>query len=129
VNSKVKVKVSLPYSFYNLGDFWGGWSTSRPDLSPFPGIDHVFILYEAGWAPGPVWTGGENYFPPGFDTRTFQPGATRNDYGIPIQKSKSLNGTHTNTHTHKHTHTAISESRFFSHQRKESSANERTEVN
>jgi len=25
-----------------------------------PGEDSVPIVYEAGWAPGPVWTGAEN---------------------------------------------------------------------
>jgi len=36
-----------------------GWevsSTSRPHFTP--GKDPVPILQEAGWAPGPVWTGG-----------------------------------------------------------------------
>ena len=37
----------------------GGWavsSTPRPHFTP--GKDPVSILQEAGWAPGPVWTGG-----------------------------------------------------------------------
>ena len=29
-----------------------------------PGKDPVSILQEAGWAPGPVWTGAENLAPP-----------------------------------------------------------------
>jgi len=33
-------------------------STSRPHFSP--GKDPVPILQEAGWAPGPVWTGGKS---------------------------------------------------------------------
>ena len=32
-------------------------STPRPQITP--GIDPVPILQEAGWAPGPVWTGGK----------------------------------------------------------------------
>jgi hypothetical protein len=32
-------------------------STSRKHFTP--GKDQVFILLEAGWAPGPVWTGGK----------------------------------------------------------------------
>ena len=40
--------------------------------------DPVPIVQEAGWAPGPVWTGAENLAPPpGFDPRTFQPVASR----------------------------------------------------
>jgi hypothetical protein len=29
------------------------------------GKDHVTIVQEAGWAPGPVWTGAENLGPTG----------------------------------------------------------------
>ena len=39
----------------------GGWvvsSTPRPHFTP--GKDPVPILQEAGWAPGPVWTGGKS---------------------------------------------------------------------
>jgi len=34
-------------------------SASRPGRS-LPGKDPVPIVQEAGWAPGPVWTGAEN---------------------------------------------------------------------
>jgi hypothetical protein len=37
--------------------------TPRP-LST-PGKDPVPIVQEAGWAPGPVWTGAENLAPTG----------------------------------------------------------------
>ena len=30
-----------------------------------PGKDGVPIVQEAGWAPGPVWTGAENLYPTG----------------------------------------------------------------
>ena len=33
-------------------------STPRPHFTP--GKDPVPILQEAGWAPGPVWTGGKS---------------------------------------------------------------------
>ena len=42
----------------------GGWSTSRPRRFT-PGKDPVPIVQEAGWAPGPVWTGSENLVPAG----------------------------------------------------------------
>ena len=43
-----------------------------------PGKDPVPIVQEAGWAPGPIWTGAENLAPPpGFGTRTVQPAASR----------------------------------------------------
>ena len=55
----------------------GGWST--PALGSFTTRnDHqVLIVYEAGWAKGPVWTGAENSALPGFDPRTVQPVANR----------------------------------------------------
>ena len=36
----------------------GGWSTPRRGRFT-PGKDPVLIIQEAGWAPGPVWTGAE----------------------------------------------------------------------
>jgi hypothetical protein len=38
---------------------WGGWSTLGPGRF-IPGKDPVPIVWEAGWAPGPFWTGAEN---------------------------------------------------------------------
>ena len=40
-------------------------------------IDPIPIVQEAGWIPGPVWTGAVKSFPPGFDPRTFQTVAFR----------------------------------------------------
>ena len=37
---------------------WGVSSTPRPHFTP--GKDPVPILQEAGWIPGPVWTGGKS---------------------------------------------------------------------
>ena len=42
----------------------GGWSAPRSGCST-PGKDPVPIVQEAGWAPGPVWTGAENITPTG----------------------------------------------------------------
>jgi hypothetical protein len=41
----------------------GGWSTTGPGRFT-PGKDPVSVVQEAGWAPGPVWTGAENLGPP-----------------------------------------------------------------
>jgi len=57
------VKIYL-YSFLNLGDRLGGWSTLRPGRFT-PGKDPVPIVQEAGWASEPVWTGAENFAPTG----------------------------------------------------------------
>ena len=43
----------------------GEGSVSRPGHSLPPGKDPVPIVQEAGWAPGPVWTGAENLAPTG----------------------------------------------------------------
>ena len=46
--------------FHNLGTRRGGVvsSTPRPHLTPRK--DPVPIVHEAGWTPGPVWTGGKS---------------------------------------------------------------------
>ena len=58
---------------------------------PFtPGKDPVAIVQDAGWAPGPFWTGAENLASPGFDPRTVQPVASRyTDYATRPQCSNS----------------------------------------
>ena len=51
---------------------------SRSGGSLPTGKESVPIAQEAGWGPGPVWTGAENLAPPpGFDPRTVQPVASR----------------------------------------------------
>jgi hypothetical protein len=52
---------------------------SRPGRFLPPRKTPVPMVQEAGWAPGPVWTGAENLAPPppGFDPRTVQPVASR----------------------------------------------------
>jgi hypothetical protein len=61
--------------FLNLGTRrgWGGQRHAPAAIYPRERL----ILQEAGWAPGPVWTGTENVAPPGFDPRTVQPVAIR----------------------------------------------------
>ena len=49
--------------------------TPRPLFTS--GKDPVPIVQEAGWAPGPVWTGAENLAPTGIHPRTVQPVASR----------------------------------------------------
>ena len=54
----------------------GGQRHATADLHPRK--DTVPIVWEAVWAPGPVWTGAENLASqPGFDTRTAEPVASR----------------------------------------------------
>jgi len=55
-------------------------STSRPGPLPPPPRerDPVPIVWEAGWTPGPGWTGAENLAPTVFHPRTVQPVASRN---------------------------------------------------
>jgi hypothetical protein len=54
-----------------------------PQLLFTPGKNPVSIVQEAGWAPGPVWTGAENLDPLGLDPRIVQPVASHyTDYAI-----------------------------------------------
>ena len=46
----------------------GRWSAPRPG-SFTPGKDPVPIVQEAGWGPGPVWTGAENLVPTGIEVQ------------------------------------------------------------
>jgi hypothetical protein len=48
----------------------------RPGRFP-PGKDPVPIVYEAGWAPGPVRTGAENLAPTGIRSQDLQSVASR----------------------------------------------------
>ena len=41
-----------------------GWSQRHAPAALYPGNYTVPIVQEAGWAPGPVWTGAENLAPP-----------------------------------------------------------------
>jgi hypothetical protein len=45
----------------------GGWSVPHPSYFA-PRKETVFIVQEAGWAPGMVWMGLENIVLPGFKT-------------------------------------------------------------
>jgi len=76
---------------------WVASSTPRPHFTP--GKDPVPILQEAGWAPGPVWTGGKS---------------RPHRYSIPDRPARSQSlyrlsypayyYYYTHTHTHTHTH-------------------------
>jgi len=50
--------IALLFHDRGTGRGWVVSSTLRPHLTP--GKDPVPILQEAGWAPGPVWTGGKS---------------------------------------------------------------------
>jgi hypothetical protein len=57
---------------------WVGAQRHAPTALP-RGKDPVPVVWVAGWALGPVWTGAENLAPPpkGFDPWTVQPVASR----------------------------------------------------
>ena len=48
----------------------GEWSAARPGRTLTPGKDPVPMLHEAGWDPGPGWTGAENPIPTGIRSQT-----------------------------------------------------------
>ena len=71
-----------------------GWvvsSTPRPHFTP--GKDPVPILQEAGWAPGPVWTGGKSR--PHRDSIPDRPARSHSLHRLSYPAHK-----HTHTHTH-----------------------------
>jgi hypothetical protein len=51
--------------FHGHGTKRGGGVRDTPRPLFTPGKDPVPIVQEAGWAPGPVWTGTENLAPTG----------------------------------------------------------------
>jgi hypothetical protein len=55
----------------------------------YPGKDPVPIVQEAGWAPGPVWTGAENLVPTGirFPDR---PARSHSLYGLSYPASSNI---------------------------------------
>jgi hypothetical protein len=55
--------VVLPFHDHGTRREWGVSVTPRPLFTP--GKDPEPIVQEAGWAPGPVWTGAENLAPTG----------------------------------------------------------------
>jgi len=52
---------ALLFLDYGTRRGWGVSVTPRPHFTP--GKDPVPIIQEAGWAPGPIWTGAENLAP------------------------------------------------------------------
>ena len=58
--------IALPFHDLGTRRGWGDSVMSRPLFTP--GKEPVPIVQEAGWAPGPVWTGAENLAPTGIRT-------------------------------------------------------------
>jgi hypothetical protein len=58
----------IAHSFFNFGTRWG-WVVNATPRSLYPRkTAPVLIVQEAGWAPGPVWTGAENLAPTGIQS-------------------------------------------------------------
>jgi len=64
------------YSFLTTA-LEGVWGQRRAPAALYPGKDPIAIVQEAGWAPGPFWTGAENLAHTGIRSRTVQPVASR----------------------------------------------------
>ena len=79
---------------------WGISVTPRPLFTPWK--DPVPIVHEAGWAPGPVWTGAENLAP--FGIRSPDRLALANRYtnwAIPVHSWKGCYSNLINLKVHK----------------------------
>ena len=48
------------YSFFHLSVRWGWVVKATPRKLYYRETDQLSVLQEAGWAPGPVWTGADN---------------------------------------------------------------------
>ena len=59
VAQRVGRGIALLFHDRSSGRGWVVSSTPRPHFTP--GIDPVPIVQEAGWVPGPVWTGGKSH--------------------------------------------------------------------
>ena len=55
-----RVGRAIALLFHDRGTRRGCVVSSTPQPHFTPGKDPVLILQEAGWAPGPVWTGGKS---------------------------------------------------------------------
>ena len=73
-----RVGRSMDLLFHDRGTRRGEWSTARPGRTLTPGKDPVPILQEAGWAPGPVWTGGKSR--PHWDSISDRPARSQSLY-------------------------------------------------
>jgi len=51
--------------FFNVDARWGGWSTTLSGRFTPTEREPVTLVQETGSAPGPVWTGEENFAPTG----------------------------------------------------------------
>jgi hypothetical protein len=84
--------------FHDHGTRRGWVVSSKPRPHFTPGKDPVSILQAAGWAPGPVCTGGK--FRPHRDSTPGRPARSQSLYRLSYPTY-----THTHTHTtHTHTH-------------------------
>jgi hypothetical protein len=66
--------VALPLLHHGTRSLWG--VSVKPRSLFTPGKDPVPLVQEAGWDPGPVWTGVENLAPIGIRSWTLQPVAS-----------------------------------------------------
>jgi len=81
-----------------------GWVVSSTPLSHFTlGKDPVPILQEAGWAPGPVWTGGKSR--PHRDSIPDRPACCQSLYRLSYPSHQWAIYWGKNTHTHTYIYT------------------------
>jgi hypothetical protein len=75
-----------------------GWGVSvTPRLLFTPGKDPIPIVQEAGWAPGPVWTGAENFAPTGIQSPN-HPACSQSLYQLRYLAHRYAWSTHLNLH-------------------------------
>jgi len=75
-----KVGRGLALLFHDRGTKRGRVVSSMPRPHFTPGKDLIPILHEAGWAPGPVWTGGNSR--PHLDSIPDRPSSSQSLYRL-----------------------------------------------
>ena len=93
--------IALPFHDHGTRRGWGVSVTLWPLFTP--GKDPVPIVQEAGWAPGPVWTGVENLAPTGIRSPD-RPARSQSLYRLRYPAHFPCIDTLKTTHTHTHTY-------------------------
>ena len=92
VAQRVGTGTDLPFHDRGTRRGWVVSSTPRPHFTP--GKDPVPILQEAGWAPGPIWTGGKSR--PHRDSIPDCPACSQSLYRLSYRSHNSNNNNNNN---------------------------------
>ena len=81
--------IALPFHDHGTRRGWGVSVTPQPFFTP--GKDPVPIVQEAGWAPGPAWTGAESLAPTGIRSPD-RPASSQSLYRLSYRAYSNIQG-------------------------------------